>query len=446
MNGWIFSYGLLILSMVASLVTGCTLNRPADEASGDIGASAFQPPTAAMAQTETVIRVEPGVMSLNVGQSAVIEIWIDNVTDLYAVDIQLAFDPNVLQVIDADPSQDGIQVEPGDFLSADFVVDNEADNVTGDIFYAVTQIGSTPPANGSGLLARATLQAVAQGTSQLNFVLAQLVTITDGSPEEISVTPLPGQITVNPPTGQPTSTFTPTLIPGQPTPTFTPSPSPSPTFPPGTPTPSPTIIAITPTPPIPSATPTLAPSPTPTNTPVPLADVPVIFIPPGATYGFCYRVQPDETLTSIAYKFGIDPHFLNLANDLNPPGYVFQNQALFIPQTYGHGPNVYQVQFGDTMAKIAGDCHIKVEYLAQVNGVSVNERLTLNKGETVRLENGSTMVLTEDKIRIETLLIPVPPFAPPSRYPYPGSVSPPVSPPPCAEPPCRPVCSQPPCY
>ena len=448
MNRWNLPYGLVIVGLVAVWLTGCTLNRPAeDAAAGEIAVSAFQPPTSvAAAQTDTVIRLQPSTLPLNVGDITVIEIRIDNVTALYAVDIQLTFDPTILQVVDADPGQDGVQIQPGDFLTSDFVIDNEADNATGDIFYAITQLGATPPVSGSGLLASITIQAVAAGTSVQNFTVVQLVTFSDGNPVEIPVTSQPGQVTVEPATGEPTSTFTPTstLAPGQPTPTFTPSPTPTATCLPGTLTPTPTIEVITPTP-LPTWTPTATPSPPPTNTPVPLADLPVINIPPGATYGFCYRVQPDETLASIAHKFGVDPRFINLANDLYPPGYVFQNQALFIPQSYGHGPNAYQVRMGDTMAAIAEVCHIKVEYLAQVNGIRADERLTLKSGEAVRLEDGSVITLPEDRIRIPALIIPVPPFAPPSRYPYPGSVSPPVSPPPCAQPPCPPPCGQPPC-
>ena len=429
MNRWNLPYALVVVGLLAAWLTGCTLNRPANQAeAGEIAAPAFQPPTsaAAVAQVDAVVRVQPSALQLNVGDITVIEIRIDNVTDLYAVDIQMSFDPAILQVLDADPAQDGVQIEPGDFLAADFVVDNEVDNVTGDIFYAVTQLGSTPPVSGSGVLARVSIQAIAPGTSIQDFTLTQLVTITNGNPVEIPVISQPGQVIV-PGSGQPTSTFTPTptLAPGQPTPTFTPTP---------------TIIVITPTP-LPTFSPTPTPTPTPTSTPVPLADVPEICIPPDATYGFCYRVQPDETLASIGNKFGVDPRFINLANDLNPPGYVFQNQALFIPQTYGHGPNAYYVRLGDTMASIADVCHITVEYLAQVNGISTSERLTLNKGETVRLEDGSVITLPDDRVRIPALLIPVPPFAPPSRYPYPGSVSPPVSPPPCPPP----VCGQPPC-
>jgi LysM repeat protein len=422
-------------------------------AAGEIAAVDFVPPQVAAAQAEaaqtgvtqadTVVRLIPAASQLNVGDTTAVDIWVDNVTNLSAVDTELRYDPNILQVQDANPNEEGVQIQIGDFLAADFVLDNEADNVTGDIFFAVIQLDPTPPVSGSGRLATVNFTAVAQGLSQLTFSKVQLVRPTAGGVEEIPVTPQNGQVIVGQIPGQPTATFTPTptptptptLLPGQPT--FTPTATPT-----STPTPSPIPTQT----PIPTASPTLTPLPTPTNTPVPLADMPHIPIPPGATCGFCYQVQPGETLSSLGYKFGIDPHFINLANDLNPPGHIYQSQILFMPETYGHGPNVYKVRIGDTMQRIADDCRLRVEYIAQVNGIRVDERLTLNRGEIVRLEDGSTKALEEDMVRVEALIIPRPPFAPPSRYGYPGSVSPPVSPPPCSRPPCPPpACAQPPC-
>ena len=46
-------------------------------------------------------------------------------------------------------------------------------------------------------------------------------------------------------------------------------------------------------------------------------------IPPGATMGQCYRVQPGDTLYSLAQHFGTDPQFISLANDLYPPGNIY---------------------------------------------------------------------------------------------------------------------------
>jgi LysM repeat protein len=156
----------------------------------------------------------------------------------------------------------------------------------------------------------------------------------------------------------------------------------------------------------------------PTNTP---PTGPQVFIPPGATQGFCYRVQPGETLSNLAEKCATDtrfcslpdPGFISLANDLHPPGYIYPQQVLFIPNAYGSGPNVYVVRPGDTLTLIAEQCQLKVELLAYVNGeLPVNTNLA----------------------NIGVLIIPRPPFAPPSRYAYPQVGPPSVWPPPCSGP------------
>jgi hypothetical protein len=105
-----------------------------------------------------------------------------------------------------------------------------------------------------------------------------------------------------------------------------------------------------------------------------------------------------------------DPGFISLVNDLNPPGYIYPQQVLFIPRGYGSGPNVYVVQSGDTLAGIAEQCALKVDLLAYVNGLAENANLE----------------------GITTLIVPRPLFAPPSRYPYPQVGPPSVWPPPCS--------------
>jgi LysM repeat protein len=269
------------------------------------------------------------------------------------------------------------------------VAENLTDNVQGVInYYAVPA-----PTSGSGLLATITFLAQAPGFSELTFTLANLAFA--GEPV-IMPLPQPAQITVNPGAGQPTSTFTP--IPGQPitpTPTFTIIPT--------TDTPTPIIAAVSPT-----ATSTPPPTSTPTATNTPVA--PAVEIPPGATVGFCYRVQPGENLSSLGQKFGIDPQFISLVNDLYPPGHVYPQKILFMPSQFGTGPNVYLVQSGDTLALIAERCGLPADFLAAVNGLALEANLA----------------------NIGTLIIPRPPYAPPARYPYgPPHVWPPPCPPGC---------------
>lgn len=392
----IISYFWLIIIMTLGLF-GCDIPR-GDQAAGDIdqfsppaaaSPAASPPAEAAVAQAEAVIRFEPPAAQVGAGNSQVIELRIENVTNLAGAEVQVQFNPAVLQVQDADPGQDGIQIEPGNFPAPDFVASNVVSNTVGLLQYAVVQIPPTQPVSGSGLLARITFQTLAAGTSDLIFTRADLAS---GEAQPIAVTRQSGQIVVSGqgPIVTPTSTNTP--IPGQPTPTITPIP--------GQPT-----ATLTPLPPPPTATPFI-PTPIPTSTPV----TPQVFIPPGATQGFCYRVQPGDTLESLAYTYGTDPGFISLANDLYPPGHIYPQQVLFMPTAYGNGPNVYVVQPGDTLAGIAEQCQLKVDVLAYVNGLAENANL-----EGVGL-----------------LIIPRPPFAPPSRYPYPQVGPPSVWPPPCS--------------
>jgi LysM repeat protein len=112
----------------------------------------------------------------------------------------------------------------------------------------------------------------------------------------------------------------------------------------------------------------------------------------------------------LGQKFSIDPRFISLVNDLNPPDYVYPQQILFMPQQYGHGPNIYLTQPGDTLTKIEQDCKLEPGIVAQVNG----------------LPRDATVVSGT------RLIIPRPPYPPPSRYPYaPGHVWPPPDPASC---------------
>lgn len=393
----IISYFWLIT--LALGLFGCDIPR-GDQATGDI--DQFSPPAAASpvasppaeaaaAQAEAVIRFEPSVVQVGTGNSQVIELRIENVANMAGAEIQVQFNPAVLQVQDADPGQDGAQIEPGSFPAPDFVASNVVSNTVGLLQYAAVQIPPTQPVSGSGLLARITFQTLAAGTSDLIFTRADLAT---GDARPIAVTRQSGQIVVSGPGPLVTPTSTNTPIPGQPTPTPTSTPIP------GQPT-----ATLTPLPPPPTATPFI-PTPVPTSTPV----TPQVFIPPGATQGFCYRVQPGDTLESLAYTYGTDPGFISIANDLYPPGHIYPQQVLFMPTAYGNGPNVYVVQPGDTLAAIAEQCQLKVDVLAYVNGLAENASLA----------------------GIGVLIIPRPPFAPPSRYPYPQVGPPSVWPPPCS--------------
>lgn len=78
---------------------------------------------------------------------------VDNVRDLYAVDITIRFDPTRWQVADADAQKSGVQIKPGEAPRPDFVAVNDVDNTQGTIRYIATQLGDKAAFSGSGTVA-----------------------------------------------------------------------------------------------------------------------------------------------------------------------------------------------------------------------------------------------------------------------------------------------------
>ena len=86
----------------------------------------------------------------------VVNVMVENVTDMYGAEFQLRYNPAVFSVQDTDPNREGIQIEPGTLLPADkgFVVANQVNEAEGTITFALTLLNPAPPATGSGPLAR----------------------------------------------------------------------------------------------------------------------------------------------------------------------------------------------------------------------------------------------------------------------------------------------------
>jgi hypothetical protein len=118
----------------------------------------------------------PASQQIEGGGTSTADIFIDNVTGLWGAEIQLQFDPTLVQVQDADPGTEGVQIQAGSFPAPDFVAENEVDNAAGIVNYAVTQLAPKEPANGSGLLASITFQGVSQGNSVLTLSVVELTT------------------------------------------------------------------------------------------------------------------------------------------------------------------------------------------------------------------------------------------------------------------------------
>lgn len=160
-----------------------------------------------------------------VGDTVNVDIRVENVTNLYAADIQLKFDAALLQVLDDDLSKSGIQILPGSLFpqtEPNFVVVNLADNAAGTIRFAITLLAPADPVSGSGTLATIRFAARTAGTAQVTW---QASTLVDNLGSAIIPTTSPLQLVISSstPTPTPTPTNTPT----------TPYPTPIPTVKPG---------------------------------------------------------------------------------------------------------------------------------------------------------------------------------------------------------------------
>jgi hypothetical protein len=137
-----------------------------------------------------------------------VEIWAKNITNLYGVDVRFAFDPSVLQVVDADPVSPGTQIAPlSGFLQPDFVARKVACNIAdasdpncptaGLVWYAATQTAPNPPVSGSGALAAIDFVGHSAGLSALKIIHSEPVDIAGRIiPASLEYS----QLTVTPPT------------------------------------------------------------------------------------------------------------------------------------------------------------------------------------------------------------------------------------------------------
>jgi len=112
------------------------------------------------AQDGTIVWIQPPSGSFQPGDTFAVQVRIDDVADLYGLDVRLAFDPDLLQVVEAQVMPETELLSPP-WLIAYNLVDNEA----GTIMYVVTLLSPHPPVSGSGAIFSFHFEAVQDGTA-----------------------------------------------------------------------------------------------------------------------------------------------------------------------------------------------------------------------------------------------------------------------------------------
>lgn len=311
-------------------------------------------------QGGTAVTVSPAQSNLACDATASVDIRITNVTNLFGVDIKIAYDPNVVSVVDADPNAAGLTITPGDLPEvaggAGLIQVNSVDEGAGIIGYAAIRLNPAPAQSGSGVIANITFKGKAAGTSDISL---ESVTLADDTARPIPADLTSGKITVR--------------CDGEPVPTETTAPGrPTATRPPGRPTPT--------------------------------ATRPAGGKPVGGGDRTCdHIVKPGETLYSIARYHGVSVAALSAANGIANPNFIYAGQKLVVPGCGGTGRppvpgkpsdpgpgknpggscSTHVVKPGETLFGIAYMYGDSVAAISQRNGIANPNLVWAGQGLTV---------------------------------------------------------------
>ncbi len=127
----------------------------------------------AEAPAASLLWLDPPNPSTAFGTTVDVDIRLNDITNVYGAEMALTFDPAVLEVVDS-------SVTPGVCPAPDFVATNAADNSSGTINYAVTQLNPTPACNG-GVVATITFSCTASDVTSLITFESSIIADADGA-------------------------------------------------------------------------------------------------------------------------------------------------------------------------------------------------------------------------------------------------------------------------
>jgi VCBS repeat-containing protein len=136
---------------------------------GLLSAGFWREPETALAQGGTTLGCRLEAASVAVGAETTLILEVLNVTNLYGYQFLVNYPADLIQVQDGDPEREGVNLVLGSFLSPDFVVWNEANNISGTISLAMTQISPHLARSGSGELARGVVRGANPGSTTFSF-------------------------------------------------------------------------------------------------------------------------------------------------------------------------------------------------------------------------------------------------------------------------------------
>ncbi len=175
---------------VLLILVGCQQVNPPMT---DVASTPVPPQATPTAATGVFVRLTAPDSAIKVGDTLEVGIQIDRIEDLMGAEVHLQFEPKLMQLVDAQPDEDGDQVAHGSFLQPDFVVINTGDNLSGVVDYAIAQMPPHTAVYGDGELLILRLKAISPGRSSITITR---VVLADAAAQEIPIEMLIDTVTI----------------------------------------------------------------------------------------------------------------------------------------------------------------------------------------------------------------------------------------------------------
>ena len=104
--------------------------------------------------------------------------------------------------------------------------------------------------------------------------------------------------------------------------------------------------------------------------------------PAPSTDYITYVIQPGDTLSGIAARYGTTVSELTRLNGISDPDRIYTGNTLKVPES-GASYQTYTIRSGDTLSSIAARYGTTVSAIAQLNGISDPDRIYA--GNTIRI-------------------------------------------------------------
>lgn len=122
-----------------------------------------------------------------------------------------------------------------------------------------------------------------------------------------------------------------------------------------------------------------------TGQPVPTPQLQTYVQPTVQSSGTTYIVQPGDTLSEIAQRFGTTYQSLAAINNIADPNRIYPGQEIVIDGAASEASTeYYTIQPGDTLSGIAERYGTSYQYLAYINGISDPNKIYA--GDTIRVK------------------------------------------------------------